>query len=158
MIDWIEILSISHSQCQLETTYRYGTIIRVRVYRAGRGSSSFSSHSLSFLALIALVFLLSLSFPSRPFTYFSFFSSGVVSAGFVSHQEINLLLDRCFLDLSNCKEALVRIHSYQVKAGSDKEFPCQTRLLGLEANLLMAMNNNLKKKKIYNYHLKNKLF
>ncbi len=82
--------------------------------------------------------------------YFSFFASGLVSAGFENHQEINHLVDRCFSDLSNCKEALVRINSYQVDAASDKDFPCQTRLLGLEANLLMAMNNNLKKRKTYN--------
>ena len=82
--------------------------------------------------------------------YFSFFSSGFASAGFENHQEINLLVDRCLLDLSNCKEALVRIHSYQVEAAGDKDFSCQTSLLGLEANLLMAMNNNLKKKKTYN--------
>ena len=82
--------------------------------------------------------------------YFSFFSFGVVSAGLKKHQEINHLVDRCVLDLSNCKEALVRIHSYQVDAASDKDFSCQTSLLGLEANLLMAMNNNFKKKKTYN--------
>ena len=82
--------------------------------------------------------------------YISFFFSATVSAGFKNHQEINHLVDRCFLDSSDCKEALVRIHSYQVEAASDKDFPCQTSLLGLEANLLMAMNNNLKKKKTYN--------
>ena len=82
--------------------------------------------------------------------YFAFFSSGLVSAGFKKHQEIDLLVDRCFFELSECKEALVRINSYQVEAASDKDFPCQTSLLGLEANLLMAMNNKLKKKKIYN--------
>ena len=82
--------------------------------------------------------------------YFSIFSSASVSAGFKNDPEIDLLLDRCFLDLSNCKEVLVKIHSYQVEAASDKDFPCQTSLLGLEANLLMAMNNNLKKKKTYN--------
>ena len=82
--------------------------------------------------------------------YFSLFSSSIVSAGLKNHQEINLLVDRCFLDLNVCKEALVIIHSYQVEAGIDKDFPCQTRLLGLEANILMAMNNNFKKKKTYN--------
>ena len=82
--------------------------------------------------------------------YFSLFSSAFVSAGFKNQQEINLLVDRCLLDSSYCKEALVIIHSYQVEAASDKDFPCQTRLLGLESNLLMAMNNNLKKKKTYN--------
>ncbi len=82
--------------------------------------------------------------------YLSFFSSGLVFAGLENNHEINLLVDRCLLDLSDCKESLVRIHSYQVEAENDKDFPCQTRLLGLEANLLMAMNNNLKKKKTYN--------
>ena len=84
------------------------------------------------------------------FIYLFIFSSRVVSAGFKNHHEINFLVDRCFIDERNCKEALVRIHSYQEEAESDKDFLCQTRLLGLEANLLMAMNNNLKKKKAYN--------
>ena len=82
--------------------------------------------------------------------YFSFFLSALLSAGFENYQEINLLVDRCLHDSIDCKETLVRIHSYQVEAASDKDFPCQTRLLGLESNLLMAMNNNLKKKKTYN--------
>ena len=82
--------------------------------------------------------------------YFSFFPSTLVYAGLENHHEINLLVDKCFIDLGDCKEALVRIHSYQVEAASDQDFPCQTSLLGLEANLLMAMNNNLKKKKTYN--------
>ena len=82
--------------------------------------------------------------------YFSLFSSPFVFAGFKNQQEIHLLVDRCLLDLSYCKEALVRIHSYQEEAEIDKNFPCQTSLLGLEANLLMAMNNNLKHNKIYN--------
>ena len=30
------------------------------------------------------------------------------------------------------------------KAAINKKFSCQTRLLGLEANLIMAMNSNLK--------------
>ena len=82
--------------------------------------------------------------------YLSFFSSSLVFAGFKNQQVINNLVDRCFLDSSYCKEALVGIHSYQVEAASDKNFLCQTRLLGLESNLLMAMNNNLKKRKTYN--------
>ena len=39
-----------------------------------------------------------------------------------------------------------KIHRYQKEAVVNKKFSCQTRLLGLEANLIMAMNSNLKKK------------
>ena len=102
------------------------------------------------MSALVMYFLKSKRFYYIVIIYLSFFSSILVSAGLKKHQEINFLVDRCFLDLSNCKDALVRIHSYQVEAGSDKDFSCQTNLLGLEANLLMAMNNNLKKKKTYN--------
>lgn len=78
------------------------------------------------------------------------FSTVLVFAGFKKHHEINILVDRCLIESSDCQESLMRIHSYQVEAASAKDFPCQTRLLGLEANLIMAMNNNLKRNKIYN--------
>ena len=84
------------------------------------------------------------------FIYFSFFYSAIVSGGFRKYQKINILVDRCLIDSRECNEALVRIHSYQVDAAIGKDFPCQTRLLGLESNLIMAMNNNFKRKKIYN--------
>ena len=83
------------------------------------------------------------------FIYFSLFLSGIGSAGLKNYRDINIHVDKCILDSRNCKEAFVLIHSYQEAAASSNNYPCQTRLLGLEANLIMAMNNNLKKKKLY---------
>ncbi len=60
-----------------------------------------------------------------------------------------LLIDRivnsCYNDNESCNSALLKIHNFQRNAAINKNFSCQTRLLGLEANLIMAMNSNLKK-------------
>ena len=60
--------------------------------------------------------------------------------------EIDTLVMRCYKDIKSCKEALFKINDYQKSAAINKKFPCQTRLLGLEANLIMAMNSNFKRK------------
>ena len=86
-----------------------------------------------------------------------FFPSALVSASVQNHKEINIMIDRCIRDQANCKDALVRIHFYQVQASNDENFPCQTRLLGLEANIIMAMNDNLKRKKIIYIVIKNQM-
>ena len=59
---------------------------------------------------------------------------------------IDRLVKRCYKDTKFCNSALVEIHNYQKNAAINKNFSCQTRLLGLEANLIMAMNSNLKRK------------
>ena len=56
------------------------------------------------------------------------------------------LVMRCYKDIKSCKEALFEINDYQKSAAINKKFSCQTRLLGLEANLIMAMNSNFKRK------------
>ena len=60
--------------------------------------------------------------------------------------EIDMLLKRCYKDINFCKEALFKINNYQKYTARNKKFSCQTRLLGLEANLIMAMNSNFKRK------------
>ena len=60
--------------------------------------------------------------------------------------EIDTLVMRCYKDIKSCKEALFKINDYQKNAALNKKFSCQTRLLGLEANLIMAMNSNFKRK------------
>ena len=60
--------------------------------------------------------------------------------------EIDILVLRCYEDIKFCKEALFKINKYQKNAAKNKKFSCQTRLLGLEANLIMAMNSNFKRK------------
>ena len=60
--------------------------------------------------------------------------------------EIDILVSRCYKDIKSCKEALFKINDYQKSAARNKKFSCQTRLLGLEANLIMAMNSNFKRK------------
>ena len=59
---------------------------------------------------------------------------------------IDSLVKSCYRDTKSCKKALRRINNYQKNAAVNKKFSCQTRLLGLEANLIMAMNSNLKRK------------
>ena len=58
---------------------------------------------------------------------------------------IKMLLNTCYKNRQSCKSALLKIDNYQREAAVNKKFSCQTRLLGLEANLIMAMNSNLKR-------------
>ena len=57
-----------------------------------------------------------------------------------------MLVKSCYKDIKSCKKALFKINNYQKNAAINKKFSCQTRLLGLEANLIMASNSNLKRK------------
>ena len=59
---------------------------------------------------------------------------------------IDKLVNSCYKDIESCKSALSKINNYQKNSAINKKFSCQTRLLGLEANLIMAMNSNVKKK------------
>ena len=59
---------------------------------------------------------------------------------------IDKLVMSCYKDIKSCNEALFEIHNYQKNAAINKKFSCQTRLLGLEANLIMAKNSNFKRK------------
>ncbi len=63
---------------------------------------------------------------------------------------INMLVNSCYEDIKSCNEALFKIHNYQKNAAINKKFSCQTRLLGLEANLIMAINSNLKRQEAKN--------
>ena len=59
---------------------------------------------------------------------------------------INTLVNSCYRDIKSCNQALLKINNYQINAAKNKKFSCQTRLLGLEANLIMAMNSDFKRK------------
>ncbi len=61
---------------------------------------------------------------------------------------IDMLVNNCYENVESCKAALFEINNYQKNAARNKKFSCQTRLLGLEANLIMAMNSNLKIKEV----------
>ena len=61
-------------------------------------------------------------------------------------QSIDTLLSSCYRDKTSCDKALFKIHNHQKNAAMNKKFSCQTRLLGLEANLIMAANSNFKRK------------
>ena len=63
---------------------------------------------------------------------------------------IDMLLMSCYKDIRSCKEALFEINKYQKNAAKIKKFSCQSRLLGLEANLIMAMNYNFKRNEAKN--------
>tara|TARA_B100000214_G_C23622730_1_gene470277 strand:- start:88 stop:429 length:342 start_codon:yes stop_codon:yes gene_type:complete len=62
------------------------------------------------------------------------------------HMEIDILLLRCYKDTKTCKDALFKINKYQKNASINKKLSCQSRLLGLEANVIMAMSSNFKRK------------
>ena len=64
--------------------------------------------------------------------------------------KIDILVMRCYKDIKSCKEALFKINDYQKNAAINKKFSCQTRLLGLEANLIKATNSNFKRKEVKN--------
>ena len=63
---------------------------------------------------------------------------------------IDMLVRSCYKDMKNCIPALFKINNYQKNAARNKKFSCQTRLLGLEANLIMARNSNFKRKEAKN--------
>ena len=69
-----------------------------------------------------------------------------MAKGSKDYLEIDMLVLRCYKDIKSCKEALFKINEYQKKAVMNQKFSCQTRLLGLEANLIMATNYNVKRK------------
>ena len=66
------------------------------------------------------------------------------------YQGIDMLVRSCYRDIKSCNAALIKIHNYQKNAEINKKFSCQTRLLGLEANLIMATNSNFKRKEAKN--------
>ena len=89
---------------------------------------------------IAYIFFIYLFIPLTP--YIAFESKDYLL--------IEMLLKSCYADTKSCNQALVKINNYQKNAAIDKRFSCQTRLLGLEANLIMATNSNLKRKEAKN--------
>ena len=70
----------------------------------------------------------------------------LLATEFRDHDEIELIVKSCYKDTESCNSALTKIYNYQINAARNKKFSCQTRLLGLEANLIMAMNSNFKRK------------
>ena len=63
-----------------------------------------------------------------------------------NYHVIEQLVMSCYRDIRSCNKALYKINEFQKNAAINKKFSCQTRLLGLEANLIMAMNSNFKNK------------
>ena len=61
---------------------------------------------------------------------------------------IDMLVKSCYKDIKSCNIALSKINNYQKNSAINQKFSCQTRLLGLEANLIMAMNANFKKNEV----------
>ena len=62
--------------------------------------------------------------------------------------EIDMLIKSCYTNTESCLNSLYKINQYQKNAAKNKQFSCQTRLLGLEANLIMRMNSNIKRKDV----------
>tara|TARA_B100001250_G_C19692142_1_gene740806 strand:+ start:267 stop:626 length:360 start_codon:yes stop_codon:yes gene_type:complete len=81
--------------------------------------------------IIKLIFLLFLGFYN---TYFYISKANT----------INSLADlsyRCmrFKDMNSCKSALLQAEELQLKEGFKQNYTCQTRLLGLEADLIITI-------------------
>ena len=87
-----------------------------------------------------------IQFVSVLFIYIFIPLNSLIAIESKDYLEIDMLVLRCYKDIKSCKEALFKINEYQKNAAINKKFSCQTRLLGLEANLIMAMNSNLKRK------------
>tara|TARA_B100000579_G_C22337845_1_gene623557 strand:+ start:211 stop:537 length:327 start_codon:yes stop_codon:yes gene_type:complete len=94
-----------------------------------------SSYAFKKIKLV-FVFLIYLFIPLNP----------LMANGFKDHLEIDMLVRRCYKDIKSCNASLLKINDFQKNAAINKNFSCQTRLLGLEANLIMAMNSNFKRK------------
>ena len=70
----------------------------------------------------------------------------IIANEYNDYSEIDMMVFRCYKEIESCKEALFKINNYQKNSAINKKFSCQTRLLGLEANLIMATNSNFKRK------------
>ena len=80
------------------------------------------------------------------FIYLFTLSSPLAADQASNYLVIDTLVRSCYKDIKSCDLSLVKIHDFQKNAALNKKFSCQTRLLGLEANLIMATNFNLKRK------------
>ena len=87
-----------------------------------------------------------IKFVSVAFIYFFLPLNPLIAFELKDYLVIDMLVMSCYKDLKSCNEALFRVHDYQRNAAINKKFSCQTRLLGLEANLIMATNYNMKRK------------
>ena len=104
-----------------------------------------STHFIGDYVLISYPFE-KIKFVSLLFIYIFIPLNPLIAKGSKEYIEIDTLVMRCYKDIKSCKEALFEINDYQKSAAINKKFSCQTRLLGLEANLIMAMNSNFKRK------------
>ena len=80
------------------------------------------------------------------FIYLFVFFSPLSARESIDYFVIESLVRSCYENTDSCNETLFKIHNYQKNAEINKKYSCQTRLLGLEANLIMAANSNLKRK------------
>ena len=72
----------------------------------------------------------------------------LIAMGSKEYLFMQMLINDCYKDTQSCNAALNKVHKYQKSAARNKRFSCQTRLLGLEANLIMRMNSNIKRKDV----------
>tara|TARA_B100000579_G_scaffold432677_1_gene449942 strand:- start:774 stop:1097 length:324 start_codon:yes stop_codon:yes gene_type:complete len=70
----------------------------------------------------------------------------LMAFGAMDLEVISMLVNNCYSNTQSCNKSLLQINNYQNDAAINKKFSCQTRLLGLEANLIMAMSSNIKRK------------
>ncbi len=73
------------------------------------------------------------------------------SSEFRLGKDIEKLAIQCLSqeNLQSCREAIYLVHKLQLNSKDIMNYPCQTRLLGLEANLIMGLNKTGKKNKTF---------
>ena len=89
-----------------------------------------------------------MKFVSIFFMYLFLPLNPMIAIEYSDHMAIDTLVKSCFKNTISCEEVLYKINNYQRNAVINEKFSCQTRMLGLEANLIMAMNFDLKRKEI----------
>tara|TARA_Y100001968_G_scaffold267191_1_gene257031 strand:- start:699 stop:1013 length:315 start_codon:yes stop_codon:yes gene_type:complete len=62
--------------------------------------------------------------------------------------KLNLLLEPCLSPSRSeeCMRSLMKLEDYQIKAASRENYACQTRLIGLQTDLILIMNKQKGKK------------
>ena len=63
--------------------------------------------------------------------------------GYTREKNLTILTKEClsYGKRNNCKDALIELESLQLKESSNRNYSCQTRLLGLQADLIIVMHS-----------------
>ena len=73
--------------------------------------------------------------------------SNIFSVSALEINELQALVEPCFdlYRLKECRGSLTKLEDLQMKAVARENYACQTRLLGLQTDLMLIMNNPKRK-------------